>query len=160
MQPISHDTNQLLERLAHAPVRLEQATRDVPLTRLERRSEEEPWSASDILAHLRACADLWGASMIAMITHDHPTIRYVSPRALMRKPRYQGHAFAAALASFTQERRKLVQTLEGLDEAGWGRRGTFTGTSPRGREQTVLSYADRLVSHELAHLEQLESLLR
>jgi hypothetical protein len=119
----------------------------------------EPWSVSDILAHLRACSDVWGNSIIAMITRDNPTLRYVSPRSWMRKPTYLEQEFDAALESFTQERQKLVKALAELDEAGWIRRGTFTGASPRQRDQTVLSYSDRIVNHEQPHLDQIESLL-
>jgi hypothetical protein len=120
----------------------------------------EPWSVSDILAHLRACSDAWGNSIIAMMTRDNPTLRYVSPRSWMRKPKYRDQEFDAALKSFTQERQKLVKALADLDEAGWLCRGTFTGTSPRQRDQTVLSYSDRIVNHEQPHLDQIESLLR
>jgi hypothetical protein len=139
---------------------LEKATRGLQTTRLHLRSEVQPWSVSDLLAHLRACSDVWGNSIIAMITRDNPTLRYVSPRSWMRKPRYLEQAFDAALESFAQERQKLLKALAELDEAGWVRRGTFTGTSPRQRDQTVLSYSDRIVNHEQPHLDQIESLLR
>jgi hypothetical protein len=139
---------------------LKQATRGLPLARLYLRSDEEPWSINDILAHLRACSDVWGNSILAMIAQDNPTQRYVSPRAWMKKPLYWDQEFGTALASFTKERRKLVTTLTNLDAAGWARRGTFTGTSARGRDQTVLSYAERLVNHEQAHLDQIETLVR
>jgi hypothetical protein len=97
---------------------------------------------------------------MAMMTRDNPTQRYVSPRSSMKKPRYQEQEFDAALESFTQERQKLVKMLADLDEAGWARRGTFTGTSVHQRDQTVLSYSNRIVSHEQPHLDQIESLLR
>jgi hypothetical protein len=78
----------------------------------------------------------------------------------MRKPKYTEQEFKAALESFTHERQKLVKTLADLDEAGWLRRGIFTGTSPRQRDQTVLSYSERIVNHEQPHLDQIEALLR
>jgi hypothetical protein len=78
----------------------------------------------------------------------------------MNKPKYREQAFDTALIAFTQERHKLVEVLAELDEAGWLRRGTFTGTSPRQRDQTVLSYSDRIISHEQPHLDQIETLLR
>lgn len=159
MTPISADINQILELLNQGPLRLEKAIRGVPPTRLTLRTEKEPWSVNDILAHLRACADVWGASIMAMILEDNPTRRYVSPRSLMRKPKYTEAAFEAALESFSHERQKIVETLTDLDEAGWLRRGTFTGTSPRQRDQTVLTYSQRIVNHEQPHLDQIESLL-
>jgi hypothetical protein len=134
--------------LSQAPLRLEKLTRGVQTTRLGLRSDAEPWSVSDILAHLRACSDVWGSSILAMMTQDNPTLRYVSPRSWLKKPKYQDQAFDEALADFTQARQNLVKALTELDESGWVRRGTFTGTSPRQRDQTVFSYAERMVNHE------------
>ena len=160
MKTISDDINRILELLAQAPIRLEKATRGVQTTRLALRTDAEPWSVSDILAHLRACSDVWGGSINTMIMLDNPTRRYVSPRSWMRKPKYAEQAFKAALESFTQERQKLLETLAKLDAAGWARPGTFTGTSSRQRNQTVMSYSERIVNHEQPHLDQIESLLR
>jgi len=160
MNPDAQETSRILASLTDAPLRIEQITRDLPPERLYLRSEAEPWSINDILAHLRANADVWGKSIIAMLTRDHPTLRYVSPRGWMKKPIYQEQEFFAALELFTHERQKLVKTLAALDEIGWQRGATFTGTSERGREQTVFSYANRMISHEQAHLTQIEGLLR
>ena len=81
MKSVSEDITRILELLTHAPLRLEKATRGLQTTQLSVRSDAEPWSVSDILAHLRACSDVWGKSIIAMITRDNPTLRYVSPRS-------------------------------------------------------------------------------
>jgi hypothetical protein len=43
------------------------------------------WSANDILAHLRSCADVWGKSMLLMIAQDWPTLRYISPCTWIKK---------------------------------------------------------------------------
>lgn len=160
MKPGSEDIGRILGLLTQAPLRLEKATHGIKSSRLYLRSDEEPWSVSDILAHLRACSNAWGSSIIAMLTQDNPTMRYVSPRSWMKKPKYAEQEFAAALESFTQDRQKLVETLAGLDESGWVRCGTFTGVSPRQRDQTVWSYSERIVNHEQPHLDQIESLLR
>jgi len=160
MEPVSEGINQILERLPQGPLRIEKAIRGVQTAQLHLRSELEPWSVSDILAHLRACADVWGSRILEMITQDNPTMRYVSPRSWMKKPKYRDEAFEAALESFTQERQKLIKTLADLDKTGWLRRGTFTRTSPRQRDQTVLSYSERIVNHEQPHLDQIETLLR
>ena len=160
MKPTSEDISRILERLTQGPIRLEKVTGGVQTSRLHLRSEAEPWSVSDILAHLRACSDCWGASIMAMLREDNPTRRYVSPRSWMRKPKDAEPAFKAALEAFTQERQKLVKVLAELDEADWARPGTFTGTSARQRDQTVLSYSERIVNHEQPHLDQIESLLR
>ena len=160
MNTESKDINRILDQLTQSPFRLEKLTRGIETVRLHLRSDAEPWSVSDILAHLRACSDVWGKAIMMMITQDNPTMRYVSPRSWMRKPKYRDQEFGAALETYTLERQKLVKTLTDVDEAGWGRRGTFTGTSARQRDQTVLSYANRIVNHEQPHLEQIETLLR
>jgi hypothetical protein len=78
----------------------------------------------------------------------------------MRKPAFTDQEFNVALTQFASERRKLIEALSELDAAGWARRGTFTGTSQRGRNQTVQSYAERLLNHEQGHLDQIEALAK
>ena len=95
-----------------------------------------------------------------MLTKDNPVQAYKSPRAFMKKPKYQNQEFAAALESYTQERQKLLKVLTNLDSAGWSRPGTYTGVTPRQRDQTVLSLANRIVNHEQPHLDQIETLLK
>jgi hypothetical protein len=128
--------------------------------RLYVRTDDEPWSISDILVHLRACSDVWGETIMAMLTEDNPIQRYKSPRAFMKKSKYQDQEFATALEFYTLERQKLVKVLTNLDYAGWARSGTYTGITPRDRNQTVWTLTNRLVDHEQLHLEQIDSLLR
>jgi uncharacterized damage-inducible protein DinB len=152
------DSAQLLELLAATPRRLAAASRGVDEEHLRSRPTETAWSANDILAHLRACADVWGKSILAMIAQDHPTLRYVSPRTWMRKTNYHRQDFHESLQAFTQQRAELLNTLIALQDAEWSRGATFTATT-RGREQTVLSYVLRITGHEHEHLEQLQALL-
>lgn len=160
MEPNSRDISRVLELLKQSPLRIGKIIRTVQTERLYVRTAEEPWSVSDILVHLRACSDVWGETIITMLTEDNPTQRYKSPRAFMKKPKYQDQEFAAALTSYTQERQKLVKMLRSLDETGWARPGTYTGTTPPHRNQTVWSLTNRLLDHEQPHLEQIELLLR
>lgn len=156
----SEDSRRVIELLKQGPLRIREASHGVPTAQLYMRTDEEPWSISDILVHLRACSDVWGDTIMAMLTQDNPTQRYQSPRAFMKKPKYQDQEFAAALDAYTQERQKLVKVLTSLDEAGWSRPGTYTGVTPRHRNQTVLSLANRIVDHEQPHLDQIETLLK
>lgn len=160
MKPESEDSRRVIELLKQGPLRIRESTHGVPTAQLYMRRNEEPWSISDILVHLRACSDVWGDTIMTMLTQDNPTQRYQSPRAFMKKPKYQGQEFAVALDAYTQERQKLVKVLTSLDEAGWSRPGTYTGVTPRHRNQTVLSLANRIVDHEQPHLDQIETLLK
>jgi hypothetical protein len=94
-----------------------------------------------------------------MIGQEHPTLRYVSPRTWMRKTDYATQDFAISLQAFARQRDDLLQALKLLQRAEWSRGATFTGTV-KGKEQTVLRYAQRIVEHERQHLEQMENMLR
>lgn len=149
----------VLRLLADIPGRIEALSRGQSEDRLCRAPEEGAWSANDILAHLRACADVWGGSIQSMIGRDHPTLRYVSPRTWIRKTTYLMQPFANSLLAFTTQRQVLVLALSALGPAEWARGATFTGTT-RGREQTVLTYSHRMAAHELEHCAQLQATLR
>ncbi|MBK6457620.1 MAG: DinB family protein [Gemmatimonadetes bacterium] len=116
------------------------------------------WSVRDIVAHLRACAVVWGRSMERMIGEDHPTIRYVSPRGWIKRSDFLSQDFEILLAAFTAERTALLEALRPLDAPGWRRGAAFTGTS-LGKQATVLSYAQRMADHEVGHIEQLRRTL-
>lgn len=116
------------------------------------------WSARDIVAHLRACAEVWGRSLVRMIEEDHPTLRYVSPRSWIRKTDFLAQSFRDSLRDFSRARTALLEKLRALDESGWSRRATFTGTT-LGRDATVFDYAKRMADHEVQHLDQLRRTL-
>lgn len=160
MKAVSQDVSRILELLRQSPLRIGKIISSVETERLYMRIDREPWSVNDILIHLRACSDVWGETIMVMLTQDNPIQRYKSPRAFMKKAKYQDQKIDLALASYTEERQKLVKVLTSLEDAGWARPGTYTGTTPHQRTQTVWSLTNRVVSHEQPHLEQIESLLR
>jgi hypothetical protein len=160
MKSDSENTRRVIELLKQGPLRIKKVTHNVQTAQLHVRTNEEPWSVNDLLIHLRACSDVWGETIMAMLTEDNPTQRYQSPRAFMKKPKYQNQGFTTALDSYTQERQKLVKVLTGLDPAGWSRPGTYTGVTARHQHQTVWSLVNRILDHEGPHLDQIETLLR
>lgn len=70
---------QVLTLLAGTPPRLAALTEDLAPARLHSAPNDDGWSANDVLAHLRACADVWGNCIVAMIAEDTPTLRGVNP---------------------------------------------------------------------------------
>jgi hypothetical protein len=152
------EIEQILAWLGQTPRHIAELVQERPSERLQARPDPDTWSANDILAHLRACADVWGKSILAMIAQDHPTLRYVSPRTWMKKTTYATLDFRASLQAFAEQRAELMKVLSHLDAAGWSRGATFTGTT-RGREATVMNYARRIADHEREHCEQLEAML-
>jgi hypothetical protein len=159
MTEIPDDTATLLKLLANTPRRIASASKGLQARRLQFKPDDETWSVNDILAHLRASADVWGKSIQAMISQDHPTLRYVSPRTYIRKKNYPELDFHTSFESYTQQRADLIKTLKALQAEDWSRGATFTGTTS-GREGTIRSYAKRIIQHELEHCEQIEALLK
>src|SRR4051795_5263604 len=88
----------------NCPGYLEAATHGLTDAGLHSRPSADAWSANEILAHLRACADVWGGSITAMIERDHPTLRYVSPRTWIRRTQYTDLPFDASLQAFAAQR--------------------------------------------------------
>jgi hypothetical protein len=153
------ETESLLKLLAATPRRIASLSREVEISKLHFRPHPDSWSANDILAHLRACADVWGKSIVDMITGDHPKLRYISPRSWIRKTDYLELEFRVSLKAFTDQRRELLRALKGLSIEDWSCSATFTATT-KGREQTVFSYARRIAEHENKHCDQIEVTLK
>ena len=147
----------LTKDLAEVPKRIAGLASGHNEKRLTWRPDAQAWSASDVLAHLRSCAEVRGKWIAAMLDRDHPTVRAISPRSAFRK--YVDRDFASSLKEFAEERAALVKRLRGLDDTGWARGLTFTGASPRSTEQTLAKCATDLLSHEHVHLEQIRQVL-
>ena len=145
--------------LSEMPARIARIARGHTDQQLHRRPAADAWSAHEVVAHLRACAEVWGGSIERMLVEDHPTIRYMSPRGWIKKTNYLQLSFRDTLRGFSQQRAALIGKLDGLGERGWARGATFTGTT-LGREATVLSYAVRIADHEVHHLDQLRRTLK
>jgi hypothetical protein len=147
----------VLAALANTPKEIARIARGYDAAQLRRPPSPEAWSARDIMAHLRACADVWGGSIDRMVTEDHPRFRYVSPRGWMKKSGYLDHDFHASLQAFSDARAALLGTLRSLDPDGWSRGATLTGTTRS--DPTVLDYAKRMADHEVRHIDQLNRTL-
>jgi DinB family protein len=149
----------VLAVLSETPQEIARVARGHSAQRLHRKPAADAWSAQEIVAHLRACSEVWGRSIDRMLTEDHPTIRYVSPRGWIKKTDYLQQSFRESLRALADQRATLVGTLSKLSASGWARGATFTGTT-LGREATVLGYATRIADHEKGHLDQLRRTIK
>ncbi len=146
---------QILTLLAAAPMRLMALASGLAPAQLRSSTAPDEWSANDVLAHLRACADVWGNSIATIIAEDRPTIRAINPRTWITRTDYCDLDFQPSLRAFATQRAELLAVLEPLLPEGWSRTATVTGAgSPL--ILTVLSYAQRLAVHERPHLKQIE----
>jgi hypothetical protein len=151
----SAEVEQFLELLREAPRRIAAAAGRVAEARLYLRTEAEPWSVSDILAHLRASADVRGKFIQSMLTLENPTLRYISPRTYIKKTNYLELAFPESFQAYKKQRNELLNTLKNLPLKEWSRSAFI-----KDRPETVFSYTLYLTQHETAHCEQIEELLQ
>lgn len=145
---------QYLKLLEETPRRIKQLTSSIDEVRLQRKTEKFPWSVNDILAHLRACADVWGDSIIAMLAEENPKVPYRHPRQWIKKTDYVELPFHESFQAFVTQRKKLLKALKTLSFEDWSR-----GALIQRREQTVFTQVRRMATHENVHCEQIESLL-
>jgi hypothetical protein len=150
---------QVLTLLAATPPRIAELTAGLAPAQLQAAPAPAEWSINEVLAHLRACADMWGDCIAAIIAHDHPTLRAVNPTTWINQTDYREQAFQPSLQAFTEQRAKLLAVLEPLAPEGWARSATVTGAG-RPLERTVMFYAQWLAGHERSHFKPIEWIVR
>ncbi len=148
---------QVLTLLAEKPPRLEALTAGLAPALLHTAPNDE-WSANDVLAHLRACADVWGGYIATIIAEERPILRAVNPRTWITRTDYRELEFRLSLRAFAAQRAALLAVLEALPPEGWSRTATVTGAG-KPLERTVKFYARWLAEHERPHVKQIARLV-
>lgn len=149
----------ILAILKETPSRLAALAAELSPAQLRTAPEPGEWSATEVLAHLRACSDVWGDNYIrTILTQDKPTIKAMNPNRWIRNTDYLQQEFQALLRPFTKQRKKLLAVLKQLQPQDWWRTATLTGAG-KPLQQTLISHADGLARHERAHLKQIERTL-
>ena len=153
--PVDH----ILTILKETPLRLVNLTAGLPSAQLHTAPSEGEWSANELLAHLRACDDVWGSYYIlTILARDNPTIKARNPRTWIKDTDYLEQEFQSSLQAFTKLRNNLLAVLEPLSLMDWARTNTLIGAG-KPLQQTLLSHADGWARHERAHLKQIERTL-
>jgi hypothetical protein len=150
---------QVLTLLRATPLRLAALTADLSPEALQTRPNPDEWSANEVLAHLRACADVWGNCIVAMIAQDTPTLRAVNPRTWIKQTNYLELDFRPSLDAFATQRADLLAVLEPLPSDAWERSARVSGAG-KVLERTVLFYARWLAGHERPHVKQIERIVK
>lgn len=145
---------QILRLLRESPQRIADLTRQAAPAVLLAAPAPGEWSANEVLAHLRASADVWGNVIRELLAGEKPTIRIVSPGAWLRRTNYRELAFAPSFDAFRAQRTDLLALLEPLPSEAWQQHAIVirSGTP---REQSVRSIAQLLAEHEHGHLRQI-----
>ena len=137
------------------PARLADITRGLSNAQLHRKPAPDEWSANDVLAHLRCCADVWGAYIARILEQDRPTYRAESPRGRLEHTDYPETPFAESLGAFVTQRAALLARLRAIPGDAWSRAATVKHAG-KVKTLTVLSYARQLAQHEHKHMAQFE----
>ncbi len=120
----------------------------------------DEWSANDVLAHLRACHDVLGGSMLRIIREAKPEWKGLNPRAWIKRTDYPEWAFGDAFAAFKEQRRELLEVLEPLTADAWDRTATVIDMVGKRFERDVVYFGTWMASHERTHWKQLAKLSR
>jgi hypothetical protein len=150
----------ILTILKETPPRLAKLSAGLTPAQLHTAPSLGEWSAREVLAHLRACNEVWGGYYImTILAQDNPTIKAMNPRTWIKNTDYLEQDFQPALRAFTKQRRKLLAILEPLPPRDWTRTNILIGAG-KPLQQTLISHADGLARHERAHLKQIERMLK
>jgi len=149
---------QALSLLAETPKRIAAVTAGLAPAQLRTAPGPDEWSANDVLAHLRACADVRGNPILTIVAEDRPTLRAVNPVTWIKKTNYLELEFRPSLRSFSRQRADLLAVLETLPREGWSRAATVTGAG-KALERTVLFYAQWVARHERTHVKHVERIV-
>ncbi len=159
---IVYDTPRTIEQiqtmLADTPARIASLTEGLSPEQLVAPPQSGEWSARDVLAHLRACADMWGKYIVVILNQDRPTFKAVNPTTWIKQTDYREQQFQPSLQAFTAQRAELLAVLEPLAPEDWSREATVTGAG-KPRLRTVHTYGEWLANHERSHIKQFERIV-
>lgn len=159
MARTSLDTEEMLSLLVVTPQRIAALTDGLTPAQLRTVPDgDEEWSANDVLAHLRSCADVWGGCIATILAEDHPTIRAINPRTWIRDKDYPELEFRPSFDAYLAQRQELLAVLEPLSPEDWSRGATVTGAG-KPLERTVHFYAQWLARHERSHIKQIRNIV-
>jgi hypothetical protein len=143
-----------LEMLQDTPHRITALISGLDEASLVWSPDPDTWSAVEVLAHLRACADVWGFSIYAMLAQDTPLLPEIDERRWAKIKAYSKIPFHTSFQIFSFQHAELLDVLRGLPFETWSK-----GSRIAGREHTIYSQVRRIAIHEIVHCVQLEELL-
>lgn len=149
--------DQILTLLGEAPPGIAESTAGLTAAQLRATPGAGEWSANEVLAHLRSCADVWGDCIATIIREERPTIRAINPRTWIERTDYLEQDFQPSWQAYTVQRTALLDVLKSLPPESWSRSARVTGAG-KALERTVHSYAQWMAEHERPHVKQIKSI--
>jgi hypothetical protein len=151
--------DEIMAILPETPRRIAAVTDGLKPAELRASPAPDAWSLNDVLAHLRACHDVLGGSILRIVAEDAPRWRRLSPRTWIGKTDYPKWEFAPALTAFTEQRTELLHVLEPLPPEAWDRFAMVTERDGVIEARTIGYYGDWLAEHERQHWAHIEEIV-
>jgi hypothetical protein len=149
------EREETLKILRAAPVVLRRLVRDLDDATWRRRPAPDEWSILEVVAHLGDTEERALGRVRRMLSEDEPFLAGYDQEALAVERRYNEMDPDAALGRFESIRGEHVTVLEGLDDAGWRRRGVHGEQGPI----DVQLYEAHCAGEDVDHLAQIARLV-
>jgi hypothetical protein len=153
MSRSTYDPDNPIATLRQTPAFITEVAAGFSEDQLRRPLREGEWSMVQVLAHLHACAAVWGSDIDRMLVGDAPRLQRTDPGRSMHLPRFRDPSFADSLAAFITLREELLALLASLTPEQWAYTGTLGGYP-----QTVAGHVRRMAKHEAVHQRQFRAL--
>ncbi len=150
---------QVMAILPETPPRIAALTEGLTPAQLHTATAPDSWSVNDVLAHLRACHDVFGGNILRILAEEAPTLKGINPRAWIKKTNYPELDFRPSFEAFVRQRADLLAVLEALPPEGWVRIAKVTGMLGETYDRTVLYYAAWMARHERPHLKHIQRII-
>jgi len=159
MSPRVIEVDAVLESLGTNPGRIDALMAPIPDDRRRARPRPDAWSAHEIFAHVRACADVWGGHITTILADAPERLPAGDPRAWAVDHGYLDAGFGGSFAAYADQRASLFEQLRGLSAVDWARSAVIVGASSRA-ERSVHWHAAHIVRHEDQHVTEIRRALK
>ncbi len=155
----NYTTGQMLTLLRDNPAAMAALTTGLTPDQLRQRTDVDRWSLLDLLAHVRATADAWGAAIGRVLGHAGLIGRAPAIEPYLAKRTPATGEYAPAFRDYERQRTRLLTVLTPMTAADWRRAAPDSRTKAE-RARTVQLFVQRLVRHEQTHLKQMRRIVR
>lgn len=148
------DTERMIAVLGGIPSKVYALIAPLSEAQLVWRPAEGEWSIKEVLCHLRDAAEVYGLRLQRIATEDKPFLPGYDQKAYARDRKYQEEIVPSVVMAFAEHRLATHRLLRGLPPEAWAR----TGLHEEAGSMTLEQMVERVVNHELEHLEHLRRL--
>ncbi len=146
---------ELLKTLRSNLTTLRVLLRDLDDRAVRSRPAPGEWSIIEVVAHLADTEERTLGRVRRMLDEDHPVLPAFDQEALAVQNGYHEKDFGETLERWERLRAEHVALLDGLDDAGWQRRGVHEENGP----MTVQLYESHIAGEDSDHMAQIARLV-